>query len=503
MMIKADQSHATLFQQANFLLRSKKWEQALQLYNTLWANSPHIHGLLAQNMEYLLRKAPTDSLSENARDVAIRNLEEAGIRQKTLPIKSTYPGEVSDQAEILDRYIRQDIANEKTYLPKEKKVLKRAYDMAAHIGYEAACLYAESHLSDKLKYTVHALRANASLRTGDESSWLFHVNRYLEKFRLPPLRLKEGSSLLSRFSTAQLPSVVHGPLVTVIMPAWNAQYTVGAAAHSILNQTWRNLELIIVDDASTDQTWQILQQLAKADARVKILRNRVNVGPYVSKNIALTLAKGDYVTGHDADDWAHPLRIEQQMEAFLSSNGSLKASLIYMVRMNPKGEFSFKVIGRFSIDGVAHKASISCMFEKKTLLERLGFWDAVRFGADSEMISRAENCLGNSFRVLPQVGMICLDLENSLTNHPLHGVRTVNGGGMSESRLAYRDAWGNLHKKKDPSSSWYLPFPQKERHFEAPSIMVVPYEHQVLNLAGLNVDHLNPCSAHEELLITP
>src|SRR5690606_13076944 len=101
-----------------------------------------------------------------------------------------------------------------------------------------------------------------------------------------------------------------GPLVSVLMPAFNAERTLKTAASSILQQTWRSLELIIVDDASTDATWRIAQDIAAADSRVTVRRNTTSVGPYVCKNLMLNLVQGEYITCHDADDWAHPQRLE-------------------------------------------------------------------------------------------------------------------------------------------------------------------------------------------------
>ena len=111
-----------------------------------------------------------------------------------------------------------------------------------------------------------------------------------------------------------------GPLITVIIPVWNGADTIETSGISILNQTWQNLELIIVDDFSDDNTWNVLQRLSKKDKRIILIKNNVNVGPYVSKNRALLQAKGEWITGQDADDWSHPLRLERQINFIHNSN---------------------------------------------------------------------------------------------------------------------------------------------------------------------------------------
>ena len=170
-----------------------------------------------------------------------------------------------------------------------------------------------------------------------------------------------------------------------------------SSASGILNQSWQNIELIIVDDCSTDGTWSCMQSLASADNRVRLIRNKVNVGPYVSKNRAVGIAKGKYLTGHDADDWAHPQRIERHLKEMLR-RPSVKASLAKMVRVDIDGRVAqFTKQGKTSSDGVSRLASIACMFEMDFFKKYFGHWDVVRFGADSELIERARTILGDRF----------------------------------------------------------------------------------------------------------
>lgn len=360
--------------------------------------------------------------------------------------------------------------------------LFEANELVRHVGHEAAIHYADQNLPASLRYAAHILRANAALERHDEGGWLEHLNHYLRHYDIAPVRLRKGASLLARFTTEDLPVIEQGPLVTVIMPAWNAAGTVEEAAGSVLSQTWQPIELIIVDDASTDDTWTALCRLRDRDPRVRILRNRRNVGPYVSKNIALMSARGKFVTGHDSDDWAHPQRIEHHVRSLLHSQGAVRASVGYMLRLTPEGRFSFITrTNDFSFDGAARKALISCMFRHEDLKQRLGFWDTVRFAADSEMMSRAQALFGAGFQAFPSIGMLCLDHADGLTNDPVHGIRVANGG-LSDSRKAYRDSWLSRHRAGLSPEQAFLEFPQKVRRYPAVEGVAVPFEDQIANL---------------------
>lgn len=370
--------------------------------------------------------------------------------------------------------------------PNHKRVLLAAAEVSKSGMHERGIALAEEHLPSALTYTANILKANAALAKGDEAGWQKHLNAYLSHFDVEPICLDTGEgTVFDRLNTAPFPPVSDGPLISVIMPAWNAEKTVRKAAQSILNQTWLNLELLIVDDASTDSTWAILQEIAALDKRVKIYKNSVNVGPYVSKNIALLKSKGEWITGHDADDWAHPKRLEDHI--LEAEARKLEGSITYMVRVNPDGFFTFiGMVSSFSLGGTARKASISCLFKRSVLVQNLGFWDSVRFGADSEMIYRAEKVLGDKFGLIRKIGMICLDIETSLTNHSVYGIDKLNG--ISPIRANYRDAWTEWLEKANGAESCYLPFPQQHRRYAASSEMIPSLSDIEKNLKEFNND---------------
>lgn len=121
-----------------------------------------------------------------------------------------------------------------------------------------------------------------------------------------------------------MPDCGHG-LVSVLMSVYNGASTLEKAAASILAQTYRDLELILCDDASTDGTWRIMQRIAASDARVTIFQNETNLGLGASLNRCLSRAGGEYIARQDADDLSDPDRIERTMDFLLSSGAPYAA----------------------------------------------------------------------------------------------------------------------------------------------------------------------------------
>lgn len=105
------------------------------------------------------------------------------------------------------------------------------------------------------------------------------------------------------------------PFVSIYLPTRNRSGVLPLAIGSVLSQSWPELELIVVDDASDDSTPEILQQYSEKH-RIKVIRNEEAMGASFSRNRALRHASGEFVTGIDDDDQFHPDRIELLLEAF-------------------------------------------------------------------------------------------------------------------------------------------------------------------------------------------
>lgn len=111
-------------------------------------------------------------------------------------------------------------------------------------------------------------------------------------------------------------------LVSVIIPCYNAEKYVEAAVRSIMSQTYKNLEIILTDDCSTDNTFSILEKLAVEDSRIKLFKNETNLKIVKTLNKMVLLANGKYIARMDADDISLPERIEKQVE-FLEKNSDI------------------------------------------------------------------------------------------------------------------------------------------------------------------------------------
>lgn len=107
------------------------------------------------------------------------------------------------------------------------------------------------------------------------------------------------------------------PLVSVVMPVYNAGLYLTEAIESILAQTYNNFEFIIIDDASTDNSWAILTCYAKQYPQIKIIKSKVNIKQAKAVTKAMKLAKGEFIARMDADDIAFPHRLEMQVKYLL------------------------------------------------------------------------------------------------------------------------------------------------------------------------------------------
>ena len=128
-------------------------------------------------------------------------------------------------------------------------------------------------------------------------------------------------------------------LISIIIPIHNNAKYLKKCLNSVVKQTYSNLEIILVNDASTDNSAKIIHDFAIKDSRIKVFTNKINQGVSVSRNIALENANGKYLTFLDSDDWLPKLSIEKLVKAIEFNNADLCQSrhkIIGTIRKNQK-----------------------------------------------------------------------------------------------------------------------------------------------------------------------
>jgi len=128
------------------------------------------------------------------------------------------------------------------------------------------------------------------------------------------------------------------PAVSVVMPAFNAAAFLDEAVQSILDQTFRDFEFIIIDDGSTDDTARILQKYAQADDRVKVYRQE-NQGMIAALNRGCRMAQGQFIARMDADDISLPHRLERQLR-FMDGHPEIGILGTSVSRIDENGSFT-------------------------------------------------------------------------------------------------------------------------------------------------------------------
>ena len=109
-------------------------------------------------------------------------------------------------------------------------------------------------------------------------------------------------------------------LISVLLPVFNAEKDINVAIQSILNQSYKDLELLIIDDGSTDNSYQICMNISEHDNRVKVFRNHNNLGLTKSLNLLINESSGKYLARQDADDWSEETRFEKQLKFMNDEN---------------------------------------------------------------------------------------------------------------------------------------------------------------------------------------
>jgi glycosyltransferase involved in cell wall biosynthesis len=154
----------------------------------------------------------------------------------------------------------------------------------------------------------------------------------------------------------------HPPSVTVVIPAFNRAGTIRAAVESVLSQSYADLELLVVDDGSTDGTMSTLAEIT--DPRLRLLANPGNMGPSAARNTGIQASRGDWVAFQDSDDEWLPDKLAKQMAQIALTGPGCIAAYCGMLIDTPKD-------GSLGPDGVRYYPDASLGKREGNLLEPL------------------------------------------------------------------------------------------------------------------------------------
>lgn len=150
--------------------------------------------------------------------------------------------------------------------------------------------------------------------------------------------------------------------VSIITPAYNASDYLSETVASVQAQTLADWEMIIVDDCSKDDTYQVAYSLAKEDNRIKVLQHEKNGGVAVARNTALDAATGDYIAFIDSDDLWMPDKLEKQL-AFMESNGYVLTYTMYQKFQTDTGQRGkiIKAPKKMTANAILGNTAIGCL----------------------------------------------------------------------------------------------------------------------------------------------
>lgn len=320
---------------------------------------------------------------------------------------------------------------------------------------------------------LHLLRTNAS--GGSPHEQLNRLNAFLQAHGVPPLELRDTGFAPSPINVMPVkwPEPIDGPLVTVLMTTYRTGARAEAAIASVLAQSYRHLELIVVDDASGDDTPGRVRAWTARDDRVRLIELPRNVGTYAAKLIGMAQASGEFVTCHDSDDWSHPEKLSRQVAPLLA-DARLVCTVSNYLRMQDDGVFYAR-----AVHPLMRMNPSSALFRRKPVLDQAGAWDCVRTGADSEFLARLKLVFGSrAVRKIPQ--------PLSLGSHRPDSLMTASAtgyceAGMSPQRLAYWEAWNRWHietlaRRRKPFMPADVRAAVRHRPFDVPESLRVPPE---------------------------
>lgn len=319
-----------------------------------------------------------------------------------------------------DRLIYVEVLTETGELKKQREAIKRFA------------------LKNKFPIQAELLRLNSvnSVDGGVGKRWIDELNALFVSKGFATIKFDPDSSLtsLDRLRSGSRKSI-DGPMVSVLVPSFRGGELLKTALVSLLEQSWNNLEVIVVDDCSGADYEHFLEHAENLSPKIKVIRQKENLGAYSARNAALAIARGEFVTVHDDDDWSHPDKIAIQVK-HLQDHPDVPGNMSLHARSTDELKFL-----RINNNPQFAQPNFSSLMVRRGLFDEIGAWDTVNRGADAEFRDRLVTRHGQGIQSVGEVPMsFTRTRDGSLT------AGEMSRGYVDPSRLLYLASYTKWHK---------------------------------------------------------
>lgn len=232
-------------------------------------------------------------------------------------------------------------------------------------------------------------------------------------------------------------------LVSVIVTAHNTADYIEACLESLLSQTYKNIEIFVIDDFSSDSTSAIVKRIKKTNKKINYLRLNSNLGTYYAKNLGIKQSRGDILFFQDSDDISHPRRIELLVNSLLESGKKIVRGSYS--RVDPETD---EVL---AVNGLYKKLGLITLAVQREVFQTIGYFNCTTKASDDEFYNRAVNFLGRNEIVNNDLPLY----YNTFRDGSLFADMVTRGddGSIiqkpSESRAEYVVNFKSLHQSSD------------------------------------------------------
>jgi len=254
---------------------------------------------------------------------------------------------------------------------------------------------------------------------------------------------------------------MNAPLVSVIIPLYNTEKYIEKAIESVINQTYKNWQLIVIDDCSTDSSLDIVLDIKKqnniSNEKMIIKRMKKNMGTYVALNIGLKLAKGKFFCVLGSDDIYIPEKLQIQIDEFIKNPDYICVIGKY-IRKDLKRNICPDL--GISIERMKNGIMGECTsMYSMSLINKIGYYDCVRYGADTNFFWRMYKYFGNYDKIkkINKILYLAIQRPNRLTK---------------DSTIPNRIIYCSNFKKWLNQGNYYIDFPLEKRPYNVPEDML-------------------------------